>query len=87
MLELSRHDGLAVEVRDFLDLQSTLERSGVLRATSEEEQRLLVLEPLAELLDRLVELEHLLELVRDLAETLDNLLTPLLLRGTVLTER
>lgn len=62
VLELSRHDGLAMEVGDFLDLESTLKRGGVLRATAEEQERLLVLEPLAELLDGLVELEHLLEL-------------------------
>ena len=63
VLELTGHDSLAVEVRDFLDLESTLECGGVLGATTKEQQRLLVLEPLAELLDGLVELEHLLELV------------------------
>jgi hypothetical protein len=87
VLELTRHDSLAVEVRDFLDLESTLERSGVLRATAEKQQRLLVPEPLAELLDGLIELQHLLELVGDLGETLDDLLAPLLLGCTVLAER
>lgn len=84
MLELTRHYSLAVEIGNFLDLQSTFERSGVLRATTEEQQALLVLEPLTELLDGLVKLKHLLELVRDLGETVDDLLTPLLLGCTVL---
>ena len=87
VLELARHDSLAVKVRDLLDLESTLERGSVLRATAEKQQGLLVLEPLAKLLDGLVELEHLLELVGDLGETLDDLLPPLLLGCTVLTER
>jgi hypothetical protein len=87
VLELSRHDSLAVEVRNLLDLEGTLKSGGVLGATAEKQQALLVLEPLAELLDGLVELESLLELLRDLGKTVHDLLTPLLLGGTVLAER
>lgn len=87
MLELTRHDSLAMKVGDFLDLQGTLKSGGVLSTTSEKKQALLVLELLAELLDGLVELEHLLELIRDLEETFDDLLSPLLLGCTILGKR
>jgi hypothetical protein len=86
VLELSRHDSLAMKVGDFLDLKSTLKGSGVLRTTAKEQQALLVLELLAKLLDGLVELEHLLELLRDLGKTHHDLFAPLLLRCTVFTE-
>lgn len=86
MLELTRHDSLAVKVGDFLDLEGTLEGGGVLRSTSEEKKRLLVLEALAELLDGLVELENLLELLGDLGKTVHNLLAPLLLGRAVLAK-
>ena len=84
MLEFTRHDSLAVEVGDFLDLQGTLKGGGVLRATAEEKKGLLVLEAFAELLDGFIKLECLLELIRDLCETHHDLLTPLLLGSTVL---
>lgn len=58
----------------------------MLRTTTEEKHTLLVLELLAELLDRLVELEHLFELVGNLAKTLHDLFTPVLLRCSVFTE-
>ena len=88
MLEFARHDGLAVQVGDFLDLKSTLKSGGELAATAKEEQALLVLEELgAHLFDGLIELEDLAELVRHLGQTLDNLLTALLFRGAILAER
>lgn len=86
MLKLSRHDSLAVEVGDLLDLEGTLKSGGVLGTTAEKQQALLVLEALAELLDGLVKLKCLPELLRDLRETLHDLLTPLLLGGTVLAK-
>ena len=65
----------------------TFERSGILSATSQKEQTLLILEELgAHLLDRLIQLQNLAELVRDLAETLNDLLAALLLRRTVLAQ-
>lgn len=87
VLELTRHDRLAVEVRDFLDLQSTLEGSGELATTAEQEERLLVLEGLlAQGLDGGVKVEDGLDLVRDIRQTLHNLLTAGLLGGTVLAQ-
>lgn len=59
----------------------------MLRATAEEEERLLVLELEAHLLDALVELEDLLELIRELAEALHDVQTPLVLARAVLRQR
>ena len=88
VLELPRHDSLAVKVGNLLDLQGTFQGSRVLATTAEQKQGLLVLEgPLAQLLDGLVELQDGLDLLRDLAETLHNLLASLDLGGTVLAER
>lgn len=88
VLELARHDGLAVQIRDLLDLEGTLEGGGELAATAKEEQALLVLEELgAHVLDRIVELEDLADLLRHLGKTLDDLLATALLGSTVLAER
>lgn len=87
VLQFTRHDSLAMQVRDFLDLQGTLERSSVLVATSEKEQRLLVVEELGnELLDRLVLLEDVLDLSGNLAEAFDNLFLSLDLGSPVLAQ-
>lgn len=37
VLQFARHDGLTMQVGDLLDLESTLEGSGELTATSKEE--------------------------------------------------
>lgn len=58
----------------------------MLSTTAEKQQRLLVLELEAHLLDVLVELENLLELLRDLAKTLHDGQTSCLLGSTVLAE-
>lgn len=88
VLELTGHDGLAVKVGNFLDLQGTLKSGGELAATTQEQQRLLVLESLgAELLDGLVKGKDVLDLARDLAETLHDLETSLGLGCTVLAKR
>jgi hypothetical protein len=86
VLQLTRHDSLAVKVGDFLDLEGTLESSGELATTAEKEERLLVLEVLAELLDGGVKLKDMLNLSRDVGKTLHNLLTTSLLGGTVLAQ-
>ncbi|KAG9527140.1 isomerising glucosamine-fructose-6-phosphate aminotransferase, partial [Aureobasidium melanogenum] len=86
VLELTRHDSLAVKVRDFLDLQGTLKSGGVLGTTAEKKQGLLVLELEAQVLDVLVLLKDLLELLRNFAETLHDSLPSGLLGCTVLTE-
>ncbi|KAI6754186.1 hypothetical protein HG530_012700 [Fusarium avenaceum] len=65
VLQLTRHDSLAVKVGNFLNLEGTLESSGELATTAEKEQRLLVLEVLAELLDGGVKLKDMLDLSRD----------------------
>lgn len=62
----------------------TLESSGVLGATAKEKERLLVLELEAHLLDALVKLEDLPELLRNLAQALHNVHTPLEFACTVL---
>lgn len=63
VLQLTRHDSLTVQVRDLLDLEGTLQSSGVLRAAAEQQQRLLVLKLLlAHVLDGLVLGEHRLDL-------------------------
>jgi len=64
----------------------TLESSGVLGTTAKKEERLLVLELEAHLLNALVELEDLLELVRNLGKTLHDVDTPLVLACTVLRQ-
>lgn len=88
VLQLTRHDSLAVKVGNLLDLQSTLQGSGELGTTTQQQQTLLVLEELgAHLLDRVVQFENLAELLRDLAKALHDLLASLLLRGTVLAQR
>ena len=88
VLQLTRHDSLAVEVGNFLDLEGTLKSSGELAATAEQEEGLLVLESLlAEILDGAVLLEDLLDLLRDGRQALHDLLTALLLGRTVLTKR
>lgn len=88
VLQLTRHDSLAVKVGNLLDLQSTLQGSGELGSTTQQQQTLLVFEELgAHLLDRVVQLENLAELLRDLAKALHDLLASLLLRGTVLAQR
>lgn len=87
VLELTAHDGLAVQVADFLDLEGTFQRCAVLAATTEQEQALLVSEgALAESLDLLVLREDGLDLVTDLRETLHNLLSSLLLGSAVLAQ-
>lgn len=88
VLQLTRHDSLAVKVGNFLDLESTLEGSGELATTSKEQQRLLVLEDLlAELLDRVVEFKNVSNLARDVGQSLDNLVTTALLGCAVLAQR
>jgi len=87
VLEFTRHDSLAVKVGNFLDLQSTLESSGVLSTTTKEKQGLLVLELEAQVLDVLILLENLLELLRYLAKTVHDCLSSGLLGSTVLTKR
>lgn len=80
VLQLTGHDGLAVEVGNFLDLQRTLKGGGELATTAEKQQGLLILENLlAQVLDGLVKLENVLDLSRDVAETLDDLLSASLL--------
>ena len=87
VLELTRHDGLAVKVGNFLDLQSTLKSSGELAATAKQEQRLLVLEGLlAQLLDSGVLLKNLLNLAGDVGQALHNLLPAGLLGRAVLAK-
>lgn len=86
VLQLTRHDSLAVKVGDFLNLESTLESSGELATTAEKEERLLVHEVLAELLDGGVKLKDGLDLGRDVGETLHDLLTTSLLGSTVLAQ-
>lgn len=87
MLQLTGHDGFAVKVGDFLNLEGTLKSSGELAATAEKEERLLVLEVLAKLLDGGVKLENGLDLGRDVGETLHDLLAASLLGSTVLAQR
>ena len=87
MLQFTGHDSLAVEIRDFLDLQGTFQCRRVLATTTEDQETLLVLEELGtHILDGTVELENLAELIRDLGETVHDFLASLLLRGTVLAE-
>lgn len=87
MLQLSRHDRLAMQVRDLLDLQGTLKRSRELASTSQKQQGVLSLESArAQLLDRLVQLEDLLNLRADLAKTLHDLFAAGGLGGAVLAE-
>ena len=86
VLQLTGHDGLAVEVTNLLDLEGALESGSVLRATAEEEKRLLVFELEAHLLDALVELEDLPELLGDLGKTLHDFQTLLSLACTVLRQ-
>lgn len=64
----------------------TLESGGVLGATAEEEEGLLVLELEAHVLDALVELEDLLELIGELGETLHDVEASLVLAGAVFGE-
>ena len=88
VLQLTGHDSLTVEVGDFLDLESTLEGSGELAATTQEKQGLLIAESLlAKFLDGAVLLEDLLDLSRNIRETLHNLLTAGLLGCAVLAKR
>lgn len=88
MLQLTGHDGFAVEVGNLLDLESALKRGRELEATAEQKQRLLILEhPGAEILDSGVLLEDVPDLVRDDGETLHDLQAPLGLGSTVLAER
>lgn len=87
VLQFTRHDGLAVKVRDFLDLQGTFKSGGVLSTTAEKEHALLILELLAELLDRRIKLEDLLKLIGNLAKALHNLLSPLLLGRAIVGQR
>lgn len=88
VLQLTGHDSLAVKIGNFLDLEGTLERSRELRATAEQQQRLLVLEGLlAKLLDEAVLLENLLDLAGDGTKTLHDFLTTGLLGGAVLAKR
>lgn len=86
VLQLTGHDGLAVEVTNLLDLEGALESGSVLRATAKEEKRLLVLELEAHLLDALVELEDLPELLGDLGKTVHDFQTLLSLACTVLRQ-
>jgi hypothetical protein len=87
VLQLTRHDGLTVEVRNFLDLQSTFQGSGELTTTTEQEQRLLVLEGLlTKSLDGSVELKNGLDLSGNVRKTLHNLLTTSLLGSSILTQ-
>lgn len=87
VLQLTAHDGLAVQVADLLDLERTFQGSGELGSTAEKQEALLVLELLrAELLDLVVLVEHGPDLLRDLAKTLHDLLSPPLLAGPVFTE-
>ncbi|KXT02277.1 hypothetical protein AC579_8322 [Pseudocercospora musae] len=87
VLQLTRHDSLAVEVGNLLDLEGSLESSRVLSATSKQKEGLLVLELEAELLDFLVHLENFAELLRNLAQTLHNLETSLLFARAILGEK
>lgn len=87
VLELARHDGLAMEVTNLLDLEGALEGGAELRPTSQQQQRLLVLENLAaEVLDGGVLCEDLANLLADLAQALHDLETPLVLASTVLAK-
>lgn len=88
MLQLTRHDGLAVKVGDFLDLESTLQGSRELATSAQEQQTLLVLEGSgAEILDWLVKLQDLLYLIRDLSKAVHDILASLLLRCAILAQR
>lgn len=87
VLKFTGHDSLAVKVGNLLDLEGTLEGSGVLGTTTKKEERLLVLELDAHVLDLLVELKDLLELLRDLAKTLHDGLAAGVLGSTILAER
>lgn len=88
VLELTRHDSLAVQVRNFLDLEGTFQSSGELAATAEKQQGFLVLEDLlAHILDGLVKLKDRLDLARNVVKTSHNFLTALLLGGAVLAKR
>lgn len=64
----------------------TFESSGVLRAATKQKKRLLVLELEAHLLDALVKLENFSELLGNLAETLHDVHTPLVLACAVLRQ-
>lgn len=87
VLQLTGHDGLAVEVGNFLDLQRTLKGGGELATTAKQQQGLLILENLlAQVLDGLVKLENVLDLGRDVAKTLDDLLSANLLGSPVLAK-
>ena len=87
MLQLARHNGLAVKVADLLDLEGTLKGRAELATAAEQEQGLLVLEHLlAEVLDSAVLLQHLRDLSGDIGQTLHDLNPPLLLASTVLTK-
>lgn len=59
----------------------------MLRATTEQQERLLVLELEAQLLNAVVELENLLELRGNLGQAVHDVVAPLVLAGTVLGQR
>ena len=87
VLQLTAHDGLAMEITNLLNLEGALESCAVLAATTEEQKRLLVPEPLlAHLLDLLVLGKDGRDLLADLTKTLHDLLATLFLGSAILTK-
>lgn len=87
VLQLTRHDGFAVKVGNFLDLKSTLEGGRELETTAKKQERLLVLEdPTAEILDSSILLKDIPNLAGDLGKALHNFLSPLSLGRAILTK-
>jgi hypothetical protein len=88
VLQLTRHDSFAVQVGDFLDLESAFQSSRELMATTKEQHRLLALEEfLAHLFDGLAEFEDFFELVADFSKTFDDFFASLGLGGPVFAQR
>ena len=70
-----------------MENELTLKCCGVLRATSQQKHRLLVLELQAQFLDLLIHLKDLLELVRNLAQTVHDFHSSLVLACTILRQQ
>lgn len=88
MLQLTRHDGFAVKVGNFLDLKSALKGGRELETTAKKQERLLVLEdPTAEILDSSILLKDIPNLAGDLGKALHDFLSPLSLGRAILAER
>lgn len=88
MLQFTRHNSLAMQIRNLLDLKRTFQSGRVLAPTTQQQQTLLVLEELlAQSLDALVQLQDLAELVRDARKGVHDGLAAFLLGRTVFGKR